>query len=76
MKMEISLFTQSLFPLEIEEAILGASSIGYPAIELACAQPHLDYDTTTENVDGIAELIRGLDLKVAALSMPATPKLR
>jgi inosose dehydratase len=67
--MEISLFTQSLFPLNLQEAIIGASSIGYPAIELACAKPHLDYDTAVRDIDGIAELIEGLGLKIAALSM-------
>jgi inosose dehydratase len=67
--MEISLFTQSLFTLDLEEAILGASSIGYSAIELACAKPHLDYDVALSDIDGIAELIRDLDLEVAALSM-------
>jgi sugar phosphate isomerase/epimerase len=67
--MEISLFTQSLFTLNLEEAILGASSIGYSAIELACAKPHLDYDVALSDIDGIAELIKDLDLEVAALSM-------
>ncbi|MBU7004950.1 MAG: sugar phosphate isomerase/epimerase [Theionarchaea archaeon] len=67
--MEISLFTQSLFPLNLEEAIIGASSIGYSAIELACAKPHLDNDAAVRDIDGIAELIRGFGLEVAALSM-------
>lgn len=67
--MRISLFTQSLFVLPLPDAIRTAARVGYSAIELACAAPHLDDATARTRAAEVAEDIRETGLKVAALSL-------
>jgi sugar phosphate isomerase/epimerase len=43
--------------------------MGFPAIELACAKPHLDYEMAQENAAGVAGQIRNAGLTVSALSL-------
>ena len=67
--MNVSLFSQSLFALPLTEAIKVTADIGYHAIELACAAPHLDYETATADPERVAREIRDAGLTVSALSM-------
>lgn len=66
---KISLFSQSLFSLNLDEAIKTTALVGYPAVELACASPHFDIATTRSEPDRIAALIRQAGLTVSALSL-------
>ena len=65
----ISLFSQSLFALPLEDAITATADIGYGAIELACIAPHFDSDTARSESDRVAEAIRNRGLTVSALSL-------
>jgi inosose dehydratase len=65
----ISLFSQSLFALNLDEAIKATARIGYPAMELACASPHFDLATARREPKRIAALIREAGLTVSALSL-------
>lgn len=67
--MKISLFSQSLFPLPLIEAIRTTAEIGFKAIELACVSPHLDYKTVLENPEAVSDEIRKAGLAVSALSL-------
>lgn len=67
--MKISLFSQSLFALPLEEAIDATAQVGFPAIELACAPPHFDMDTAAREPERVAERIRQRGLTVSALSL-------
>ena len=67
--MKVSLFSQSLFALGLTEAIDATADLGFPAIELACTQPHLDRDTARKNAEGIAGRIYNRGLCVSALSL-------
>ncbi len=67
--MKISLFSQSLFALPLQEAISATAEIGFSAIELACAKPHFDSEIATKDPAKIAHLIRQNKLTVSALSL-------
>ncbi|MDP6359061.1 MAG: sugar phosphate isomerase/epimerase [Planctomycetota bacterium] len=67
--MKVSLFSQSLFALPLAEAINVTADIGYDAIELACAAPHLEYETAAADPEKIARDIRDAGLDVSALSL-------
>lgn len=66
--MRISLFSQSLFALSLEEAIDVTASLGYKAIELACCKPHFDLETARQSPEKVAERIHNAGLEVSALS--------
>lgn len=66
---KISLFSQSLFVFNLDEAIKTTARIGYPAIELACTSPHFDIATARGEPERIAVLIREAGLTVSALSL-------
>jgi sugar phosphate isomerase/epimerase len=67
--MKICLFTQSLFALPLLDAIRAAARIGFPAIELACAPPHLDCETARAHSEELRDEIHNAGLEVAALSL-------
>lgn len=67
--MEISLFSQSLFALGLDEAIATTARIGFPAIELACKAPHLDRETARRDAERVAQSVRDAGLAVSALSL-------
>ena len=67
--MKVSLFSQSLFALDLSEAILSTVKIGFPAIELACKDPHFDLKTARREPEKIARQIHEVGLKVSALSL-------
>jgi sugar phosphate isomerase/epimerase len=67
--MKVSLFSQSLFKLPLTEAIEMTARIGFPAIELACAEPHFDVKTALEDSNRVAEHIQKTGLAVSALSL-------
>lgn len=66
---KISLFSQSLFALNLDDAIKTTAQIGCPAIELACASPHFDITTARRKPERVADLIRHEGLAVSALSL-------
>ncbi|MGD2175240.1 MAG: TIM barrel protein, partial [Candidatus Brocadiaceae bacterium] len=65
----VSLFSQSLFALPLDEAIEATASAGFPAIELACTKPHLDLERARREADKVAERIEQVGLRVSALSL-------
>ena len=65
---KISLFSQSLFALDLERAIETTAALGYDAIELACCPPHFDLQTARCDPEGIARRIERAGLRVSALS--------
>jgi L-ribulose-5-phosphate 3-epimerase len=67
--MKISLFSESLFTLSLEDAIRVTRKAGYLAIELACKTPHLNLEIARYDSRRIAEMIRHEGLKVSALSL-------
>lgn len=67
--MKISLFSQSLFALPLEEAIEAAGKAGYKSIELACTPPHFDLTTAHARSGEIARIIRDAGLDVSAFSL-------
>ena len=67
--MTISIFSQSLFALPLDEAIRVACETGYAAVELACAKPHFDAETAMSNSESVAAFIRDSGLRVSALSL-------
>jgi len=66
---KVSLFSQSLFALGLDEAIAATAAAGFDAIELACRAPHLDVHTARVSSEAIADQIRGAGLAVSALSL-------
>ncbi|MCL5269416.1 MAG: sugar phosphate isomerase/epimerase [bacterium] len=67
--MKVSLFSQSLFALPLAEAIQATADAGFEAIELACASPHLNYETAIGHPEEVATEIRRAGLAVSALSL-------
>lgn len=65
----ISLFSQSLFALPLDEAIEATARCGYEAIELACTPPHFDLETARTNPQPVIERIEAAGLDVSALSL-------
>jgi len=66
--MKISLFSQSLFSLDLDGAIAATAELGFDAIELACCKPHFDLETARTAAHGIARRIADGGLEVSALS--------
>jgi sugar phosphate isomerase/epimerase len=64
----ISLFSQSLFALDLERAIEGTATLGFDAIELACHRPHFDLETARRTPERVARRIEQAGLTVSALS--------
>lgn len=67
--MKVSLFSQSLFALSLTDAIEATAELGFPAIELACTEPHFDIDTARGDPRRAAAQIRENGLSVSALSL-------
>ncbi len=67
--MKVSLFSQSLFALDLDAAIDATVQAGYSAIELACKSPHLDLPTSEADAGTVAGRIQKAGLEVAALSL-------
>ena len=67
--MKVSLFSQSLFALDLSEAIAATARIGFPAIELACTSPHFDLETARNEPERTADEIQQAGLRVSALSL-------
>jgi len=68
-EMEISLFSQSLYALDLFDAIDATAKIGIGAIEIACCRPHFDITMAMENPAAVAERVKKAGLKVSALSL-------
>ena len=66
--MKFSLFSQSLFALDLERAIDVTAELGYDAIELACCRPHFDLELARRDPEGVARRIERAGLDVSALS--------
>ena len=69
LQMKVSLFSQSLFALDLHAAIDATAEAGYTAIELACRPPHLDLSATEQTAEEAATHVRKAGLEVAALSL-------
>ena len=67
--MKISLFSQSLFALDLDDAIAACAEAGYPAIELACRAPHLSPARAESSAEDVADRVRQAGLEVSALSL-------
>ncbi len=67
--MKVSLFSQSLFALPLEEAIPATREAGYSALELACQTPHLDIARARDGASALAAEIKNAGLVVSALSL-------
>lgn len=67
--MNISLFSQSLFALDLDRAVDATVEAGYDAVELACRTPHLDLALTDDAVSQVAARVRKAGLSVSALSL-------
>ncbi len=70
--MKVSLFSQSLFAYDLSKAIATTARLGFPAIELACANPHFDLKTACKEPERIAEQVQQAGLEVSALSLSNT----
>ena len=66
---KLSLFSQSLFAMDLLSAIPATAEAGFSAIELACLEPHFSLKSAKEEPEKIAGKIRDANLKVAALSL-------
>ncbi|MFQ6078866.1 MAG: sugar phosphate isomerase/epimerase family protein [Thermodesulfobacteriota bacterium] len=66
--MLISLFSQSLFCLNLEDAIKMTAEGGFDAIEIACAKPHLALEDVPNKGAVLKKLLKNVGLKVSALS--------
>ncbi len=55
--------------MPLAEAVKTTAQTGFPAIELACAKPHLNYVTALASATEIAGQIRDAGLAVSALSL-------
>jgi sugar phosphate isomerase/epimerase len=66
--MHVSLFSQSLFALDLEQAIDVTAEVGYGAIELACCKPHFDLERARRDPESVARHIEQAGLEVSALS--------
>lgn len=67
--MKVSLFSQSLFAFDLSKAIATTAKIGFPAIELACTDPHFNLKTARKEPERIADQIQQARLTVSALSL-------
>ncbi|MBL7200249.1 MAG: sugar phosphate isomerase/epimerase [Anaerolineae bacterium] len=64
----ISLFSQSLFALDLLEAIEATAALGFDAIELACCKPHFDLEMARRDPERVLRAIERSGLAVSALS--------
>ena len=64
-----SLFSEILGALPVAQAIATTARLGYPAIELLCAAPHLDHARARRDAGEVAARIRDAGLAVSALSL-------
>ena len=67
--MTASLFSETLAALPLEDAIAATARLGYPAMELLCAAPHLDLERARRDAEGVASRIRDAGLAVSVLSL-------
>lgn len=67
--MTASLFSETLAALPVDEAVAAAARLGYPAIELLCAPPHLDHERACRDAASVAARIRDAGLAVSVLSL-------
>lgn len=67
--MRVSLFSQCLLGLNLEEALRGTADAGYTAIEFACREPHVSLDEFRKEPSAYAGLIEAAGLTVAVLSL-------
>ena len=67
--MRIPLFSQSLFSLDLSDAIAATGKLGFYGIELACREPHFDLKTAQTDPVQVANEIREAGLVVSALSL-------
>ena len=67
--MRASLFSETLAALPAAEAIAATARLGYPAIELLCAAPHLEHARARRDAAEVAGMIRDAGLAVSALSL-------
>lgn len=66
---KISLCSQSLFPIPLEDAVPAAKNAGYSALELACFGPHRSAIIERNTAGKIVRKILDSGLKVSALSL-------
>jgi sugar phosphate isomerase/epimerase len=64
----ISLFSQSLFALDLKAAVETTAATGFDAIELACCRPHFDLEMARRDPQSVARCIERAGLAVSALS--------
>ena len=67
--MRVSLFSQSLFSLALDQAIAATARLGFDGLELACQTPHLGLDAARKDSRSVARRIERAGLKVSALSL-------
>ena len=67
--MTASLFSETLATLPLAPAVDSTARLGFPAIELLCAAPHLDHARARRDAAEVAARIRDAGLAVAALSL-------
>ncbi len=66
---KISLFSQSLWAVDLREAIKIAGEVGYEAIEIACREPHMTLQMAKEQHREIMKWVKRAGLEVSALSL-------
>ena len=64
-----SLFGEILGALPLAQAVAATARLGFPAIELLCAAPHLDHARARRDAAEVAARIRDAGLAVSALSL-------
>lgn len=67
--MTASLFSEILGALPVAQAIATTARLGFPAIELLCAAPHLDHARARRDAAAVAARIGDAGLAVSALSL-------
>jgi len=67
--LKISLFSTSLTALDLREAIRVTAQVGYDAIEILCAPPHLTLAMAESRTDEVRAWLREVRLPVSALSL-------
>ncbi len=67
--MRISLFSQSLAGLSLEEAVRVTAEAGFSAIEIMCVNPHFGLDEARSDPERVAGWVERSGLSVSALSL-------
>jgi len=67
--MKTSLFTTSLTAMNLQEAIRTTAEVGYDAIEIMCAPPHLTLEMAESRCDEVCSWLKTVGLPVSALSL-------